>query len=142
MSAALCASGGQDGNPHFNSRAKRFPWRDNQAVEQIRGLCDAGCAGGEEVSEPNARCVVTGNPVREAFFTADRQAIRKKMGLDGKICVLSFGGSLGARRVNEAMAELIAHNKNNPDIFHIHATGAYGTELFPKTFAGKRSFKQ
>ena len=35
------------------------------------------------------------------------------------------------------MAELIAHNKNNPDIFHIHATGAYGTELFPKLLREK-----
>lgn len=86
---------------------------------------------------PNARFVVTGNPVREAFFTADRNAVRKKMGLEGKICVLSFGGSLGARRVNEAMAELIAHNQNNPNIFHIHATGAYGTELFPQLLKEK-----
>ena len=86
---------------------------------------------------PNARFAVTGNPVREAFFTADRNAVRKKMGLEGKICVLSFGGSLGARRVNEAMAELIAHNQNNPNIFHIHATGAYGTELFPQLLKEK-----
>lgn len=86
---------------------------------------------------PNAHFVVTGNPVREAFFTADRNAVRKKMGLEGKICVLSFGGSLGARRVNEAMAELIAHNQNNPNIFHIHATGAYGTELFPQLLKEK-----
>lgn len=86
---------------------------------------------------PNARFVVTGNPVREAFFTADRNAVRKKMGLEEKICVLSFGGSLGARRVNEAMAELIAHNQNNPNIFHIHATGAYGTELFPQLLKEK-----
>ena len=51
--------------------------------------------------------------------------------------MLSFGGSLGARRVNEAMAELIAHNQNNPDIFHIHATGAYGVELFPQLLRQK-----
>lgn len=81
--------------------------------------------------------VVTGNPVREAFFTADREAIRRKLGLEGKICVLSFGGSLGARRVNEAMAQLIAHNKDREDIYHIHATGSYGTELFPQLLKEK-----
>ncbi len=85
----------------------------------------------------DTRFVITGNPVREAFFTADRQKVREKMGLEGKICVLSFGGSLGARRVNEAMAQLIAHNKDRPEIFHIHATGAYGVELFPKLLAEK-----
>ena len=81
----------------------------------------------------DARYVVTGNPVRDAFFTADRAAARKKIGIRAdQLCVLSFGGSLGARRVNEAMAVLIAHNQNDPGVYHIHATGSYGVELFPQ----------
>ncbi len=81
----------------------------------------------------DARYVVTGNPVRDAFFTADRAAARKKIGIRAdQLCVLSFGGSLGARRVNEAMAALIAHNQNDPGVYHIHATGSYGVELFPQ----------
>ena len=81
----------------------------------------------------DAHYVVTGNPVRDAFFTADRAAARKKIGIRAdQLCVLSFGGSLGARRVNEAMAALIAHNQNDPGVYHIHATGSYGVELFPQ----------
>ena len=38
--------------------------------------------------------------------------------------ILSFGGSLGAKRINEEILELMrALSAKNPDVFHIHATG-------------------
>ena len=81
--------------------------------------------------------VITGNPVRGDFFTADRESVRSELKLDGKICVLSFGGSLGAQRVNEAIASLMAHTRNRTDVFHIHATGKFGAEDFPVLLAEK-----
>ena len=81
--------------------------------------------------------IITGNPVRGDFFTADRKEIREKLGLEGKICVLSFGGSLGAQRVNEAIAQLMAHTRGRQDIYHIHATGKFGAEAFPALLAEK-----
>ena len=81
--------------------------------------------------------VITGNPVRGDFFTADRESVRSELKLDGKICVLSFGGSLGAQRVNEAIASLMAHTRNRADVYHIHATGKFGAEDFPVLLAEK-----
>ena len=46
--------------------------------------------------------------------------------------IVSFGGSLGAERINRAMAEVVAHFAPTGRTHHIHATGAYGTELFPE----------
>lgn len=54
------------------------------------------------------KCVVTGNPVREEILNADRGECRKKLGLEpDERFVLVFGGSLGAMRINEAMAGVI-----------------------------------
>ena len=75
--------------------------------------------------------IVTGNPVRQEILTADREAARSRLGVEGRICILSFGGSLGADRINEAVSTLMAHSSHRDDIHHIHATGAYGVEDVP-----------
>ncbi len=74
--------------------------------------------------------VVTGNPVREEILTADKAECRKKLGLDQRPVVLSFGGSLGAQKVNEAMADFIARSGKDGRYQHIHAYGKFG-EWFP-----------
>lgn len=75
---------------------------------------------------------VTGNPVRESILYARRDKARAKYGLrEGQICILSFGGSQGARRINEAMADLLQWEQGR-GLYHIHATGKYGVELFPQ----------
>ena len=76
--------------------------------------------------------IVTGSPVREEILFADRAAAREKLGVGDRVCILSFGGSLGAERINRAMAEVVAHFAPTGRTHHIHATGAYGTELFPE----------
>ena len=47
------------------------------------------------------------------------------------------GGSLGAQRVNEAVADVMAWHKGTGNIHHIHATGQYGTELLPRLLREK-----
>jgi undecaprenyldiphospho-muramoylpentapeptide beta-N-acetylglucosaminyltransferase len=75
--------------------------------------------------------IVTGNPIRTDILFADRAAARAKLGIGGRVCVLSYGGSLGAQQINEAMAEVIATLLPEQRTHHIHATGRYGTEQFP-----------
>ena len=69
--------------------------------------------------------VVTGNPVREEIFTAGRKAAREFYGVGDRICLLSFGGSLGAQRLNEAVANLMAWHLKEKDFLHIHGSGSY-----------------
>jgi len=76
--------------------------------------------------------IVTGNPIRQEILLADRGKAREELGVGGRLCLLSFGGSLGARRINEAIADVVAHFVATGRIHHIHATGQYGTELFPE----------
>ncbi len=73
--------------------------------------------------------VVTGNPVRAALTRVDKAAARAKLGLTRDCPVLlSFGGSLGARPINEAVAGLMAQRKDQPPYYHIHAAGRVGYE--------------
>ncbi|MEE1261681.1 undecaprenyldiphospho-muramoylpentapeptide beta-N-acetylglucosaminyltransferase [Ruminococcus sp.] len=80
---------------------------------------------------PEADVVVTGNPVRGEILTADREASREKLGLDQRPVVLSFGGSLGAQKVNEAVADIVARSGIDGRYQHIHAYGKFGS-FFPK----------
>ncbi len=78
----------------------------------------------------NVDCVVTGNPVRGEILTADKEKSRAELGLDARPVILSFGGSLGARRINEAVADLVARSGKDGRYQHIHAYGKYG-DWFP-----------
>lgn len=83
--------------------------------------------------------VVTGNPVRPQLLTQDRAAARRSCGVgEGQLCILSFGGSLGAQRVNEAIAEVMAWHAGTGKVHHIHATGQYGVELLPRLLEQRR----
>ena len=86
----------------------------------------------EKLGAPQKTHVV-GNPVRPEVFekAGEREAIRQKLGAGDRTLILSFGGSLGARRVNQVVADLCAwEQKEHKPVLHIHATGQYGVELF------------
>lgn len=75
-----------------------------------------------------ADCVVTGNPIRPEILATKRDEARRRLNIsDDKTVVLSFGGSLGAKCINEAMAELIARSAQDKRYHHIHAYGQQGT---------------
>lgn len=84
---------------------------------------------------PDRDYLVTGNPVRQQMVFADREKVRARLGVGKRVCIVSFGGSLGARRINEAIAGLMAWEKEHGGIYHIHATGSYEKKRFPTLLA-------
>ena len=72
------------------------------------------------------KAVVTGNPIRSDFVTLDKATARAELGLDARPLVLSFGGSLGATRLNEAMAEVLRRSRKEGKLQHIHGAGKNG----------------
>lgn len=84
----------------------------------------------------NVDLAVTGNPVRGDILTVDKEESRKQLGIDERPLILSFGGSLGARRINEAVADLVARSGMDGKYQHIHAYGKYGG-WFPESVAEK-----
>lgn len=77
-----------------------------------------------------SRCIVTGNPLRTNIPIEERSAARERLGLPNCFTVLSFGGSLGANRITEAVSELIAWEQRTGEINHIHSYGGKNKELF------------
>ena len=82
--------------------------------------------------DPSAHCVVTGNPVRGEVLAAQREESRAALGLDDRPLVLSFGGSLGASAINEAVATMLAESAKEGKIQHIHGYGAHDEHFFPR----------
>jgi len=74
--------------------------------------------------------IVTGNPVRKEVISSSKENARAILNLDSRPVILSYGGSLGARRINEVMASLISRSGMDNQYQHIHAYGQYG-KWFP-----------
>ena len=76
---------------------------------------------------PLPRAVVTGTPVRPEIAAVgpdaeDRRAARRRLGLPpDRLTVAVFGGSLGARRINQAVVDLADRwqDRRRPLIYHI-----------------------
>ena len=79
----------------------------------------------EKLGAPQ-KTIVVGNPVRPEVFTQakNRDAIRAQLGAGDRTVILSFGGSLGARRVNEVVGDLCAWEQHeHKPVLHLHAYG-------------------
>ncbi len=75
------------------------------------------------------RETVTGNPVRPEVMAVDRVAqrddARSRIGIEGDRTVLAvFGGSLGSRRINEAVLTAAATWRDREDLTIRHISGA------------------
>ncbi len=70
---------------------------------------------------------ITGTPVRKKILNFDRLTARKNLGIkENQTVILSFGGSLGAKTINNVMSQIIIKNKNNPNFYFIHGFGKNG----------------
>jgi len=71
----------------------------------------------EETCQYFPHCRVTGVPVREAFFSIPQKT-------SGTLTILVFGGSQGARAINQAMIESLPGLRTKiPGVHIIHQTG-------------------
>lgn len=75
---------------------------------------------------------VVGMPVQSEFLYTTREKARQELGLEGYVVVSAFG-SLGAKVMNETMADVMAlEQKDGFPFHHIHATGSFGREWMPQ----------
>ncbi len=78
------------------------------------------------------KTIISGNPVRQEILLQDRAKCRAALSAtQDDIVILSFGGSLGAAKINNAVAGFMKHcNETDKSYKHYHATGRYGKETF------------
>lgn len=87
----------------------------------------------EEAGEgiPKEKVLTVGCPMLKKPQVVDRAEARRKIGIpEDKLYVLSFGGSLGAEKVNEAVLYLMENYTGGRDnIYHTLATGSIEKEI-------------
>lgn len=66
-------------------------------------------------------CVLTGNPLRENMLCVSYEEARKTLGIDDKPFIVTVGGSLGARTINDALVKII--NSSDGSIRILGGTG-------------------
>ncbi len=92
---------------------------------------------GETLTCPREKLMRVGNPVMGAFASLSREEARKKLNLpEGtKYVLLSYAGSMGAEKVNDAVLCLMREfTSKHPEVYHIHATGSIEWELCSSQF--------
>jgi len=101
----------------------------------------------KDLLSPEANVINVGNPLRSRCNSYTKDEERKKLGIPDSIgfVVLSFGGSMGAERINHAAAEMMgSFALNREDVMCYHVGGkknfesaknyfsAYGLERNPR----------
>lgn len=85
-----------------------FPGVTNKLLEKYVEKLFLGFPEAQEHFKHRKKHIVSGNPVRKAFFEADQAVSRKKLGFSSEdFVLLAFGGSQGAGRINKAMLSVI-----------------------------------
>lgn len=104
-----------------------FPGKTNKILAKRADKVMLTVPEAEKYLESKNPCIVTGLPVRGEILSANRDEARFRMNLDDdKPLVLSMGGSLGAKAINEAVAGMIAKRISKRDCKYLHAMGQYG----------------
>ncbi len=132
----VVGTGGYASYPVVNEAAKRgIPTAVHEAnavpgvtTKALSKVVDRVMVGFEESRshyDHPERVVVTGTPVRGAFFDYTRQQAREKLGLtDDRPLLLTYWGSLGARVMNRYTLDLIQQECLQGGPFHhIHGAG-------------------
>lgn len=71
------------------------------------------------------KIVLVGNPVNSDMLKVSKEDERKKLKITDKPYVLSYGGSLGAKAINNNIFEIIKKGGLDGKIYHTHGVGSY-----------------
>ncbi len=98
-------------------------------TKAVAGKCDRvliNLDGAREHLRRRDNVVTVGNPLRMDFERIDRRSARQRLGIrPSELFILSFGGSGGSEKMNEACIALMkSYSLHNRSIRHIHASGS------------------
>jgi len=129
VSGPVLRAAARAGIPTAIHEQNAFPGVTNKALAKLVDavMLTSGEAGARMKCK-NAP-VVTGLPIRREFFDCARVKCRGELRLDGRPLVLSMGGSLGARALNEAVCGMIAQLWPGRGVYFCHAYGQSGPDV-------------
>lgn len=113
-----------------------YPGVANKAVAGMVDRVMLTAKQAEQYMKPKNPCVVTGLPIRGDILKGDRDFARAELETGDKPLIISMGGSLGAKPINDAVLGLILNKYKDKDCVFLHATGknadAFKAELEEK----------
>lgn len=110
-----------------------FPGITNKALAKFADAVMLTSEDAKKYLEPKNPPIVTGLPVRGELLKAHKSIARAELGIpDDKPLVLSFGGSLGAKPLNDAMFDILLDSAKSGKYYHIHSVGTNGKEYLDK----------
>ncbi len=127
VSGPVVRTAAKMGIPTVIHEQNAFPGVTNKALAKMVDKVMLTAKEAEKYMQPKNPVEVTGLPVRHEIVSADRDFSRTELSLGEKPLILSMGGSLGARTINEAMVEVIEKLSPEHKFKFIHATGKFGT---------------
>lgn len=127
VSGPVVRTAAKMGIPTVIHEQNAFPGVTNKALAKMVDKVMLTAAEAEKYMQPKNPVEVTGLPVRHEIVEADRNFARAELGVGDKPLILSMGGSLGARTINDAMVEVIKRLQPEHKFKFIHATGKFGT---------------
>ncbi len=103
-----------------------FPGVTNKALAGKVDRVMLTAKDAEKYMKPKNPCVVTGLPIRGDLLLVSKEESRFNLGLDERPLILSMGGSLGAKPINNAIIGMIEKKYAAKDCYFLHATGKGG----------------
>ena len=126
VSGPVLRTAAKMGIPTAIHEQNAFPGVTNKALAGSVDRVMLTVPQAEQYMKPKNPCVITGLPIRGDILKADADFARAELSLGGKPLVLSMGGSLGAKPVNDAVLGMILNKYKDKDCVFLHATGKGG----------------
>ncbi|MDD2217631.1 MAG: undecaprenyldiphospho-muramoylpentapeptide beta-N-acetylglucosaminyltransferase [Eubacteriales bacterium] len=124
VSAPVVRTAARMGVQTYIHEQNTFPGVTNKLLEKYVDKVFLAFPEAEKYFKDKKKLVVTGNPVREAFKNIENEKARALLSIPrDKFVILSFGGSGGAKRINEAVLPLLDLAVDKKDTYVILATG-------------------
>ncbi|MDR1572543.1 MAG: undecaprenyldiphospho-muramoylpentapeptide beta-N-acetylglucosaminyltransferase [Clostridiales Family XIII bacterium] len=108
VSGPVVREAGRAGIRAFIHEQNAYPGLANRMAERYAEKVFLAFEDGKRYFRSKEKAVVTGNPVRAGFAASALGEYREKLGIGPhEFVVLCFGGSRGARKINESMAAIM-----------------------------------
>ena len=119
------------GIPTLIHEQNALPGITNRILARFAGRVAVTFADSAIFFPNEKKTILTGLPVRPEILSVDREAGLEKLNLEGdRFLLLSFGGSRGARSINQSMLAVIKRFAGDPRLNILHVTGKAGHEDF------------
>lgn len=134
----VIVAGKRFGAKTFLHEQNAFPGLANRTLEKYVNKVFLGFPDAAKYFKDQSKMVEAGNPVRKSFFSLEKSHAREKLGFPKEdFIVFSFGGSLGAEKINEVAFDLMQVVNGHEKMRMIFGTGKWYYEDIIKQAAEK-----